>query len=80
MTQIGLICTKLEFISGFFPILFTFVPMILNITLSFQQDFFHFCADDSEDFDSLLKNFVLKSAGGKLSGFILGIAHRFLMA
>ena len=46
----------------------------------FFPNFIHFCADDSEDFDSLLRHFLLKSAGGKLSGFILGIAHRFLIA
>ena len=51
----------------------------MKITV-FLSNFLHFCTDDSVDFDSLLKHFLLKSAGSKLSGFILGIAHRFLMA
>jgi len=77
MIKIGLICTNLEFISGFFPILFTFSGANdSEYHIIFPTRLFHFCAD----FDSWLKNFLLKSAGGKLSGFILGIAQRFLMA
>ena len=77
MTQKGLICTQFKFV---FPNLAHFCGNDSKYHIIFPTRFFHFCADDSVDFDSLLKNFLLKSAGGKLSGFILGIAHRFLMA
>jgi len=56
------------------------VPKLSQIGPKNVPNLVHLCADDSVDFDSWLKHFLLKSAGGKLSGFILGIAHRFLMA
>ena len=56
------------------------VPKLSQIGPKNVPNLVHLCADDSVDFDSWLKHFLLKSAEGKLSGFILGIAHRFLMA
>ena len=53
------------------------VPKLSQIVPNDVPNLVHLCADDSEDFDSWLRHFLLKSAEGKLSGFILSIAYIF---